>query len=148
LPPTNRDTVRGTLSIVGNEPTGELIMTPANDGESLSIAGSQLPLLRALRKVEIMAAGRFSGQRSYAASPRGARIFEADSFVVRGMDGVPARDGIIAQQNSRYFLLVEGRRLAVEYMPKPLQGKLGARVFLAGPLEAPIIYYGVILERP
>ena len=146
--PALMDTVRGTLTLVGNEPLGELILTPLDQSEVLSIAGSQRTQLRQLRKVDIMAGGRFTGQRSYTASPRGARVFEADTFAVRGMDGVPALDGIIVQQNSRYYLLVNGRRLPVEYMPKALQGKLGARVFLAGPLEAPLIYYGVILEKP
>lgn len=142
------DTIRGAVSLVENDPAAELILSLDPDSVPIALAGSRVAPLRHLRKLDVMVAGRFTGQRSLTASPRGARVFEADTFVVRGMDGTPAVDGIIAMQNSRYFVLANGRRLPVEYMPKALQGKLGARVFLAGPLEAPLIFYGVILEKP
>ena len=143
---TTVDTVRGLLSQVGSEPAVELVITPAK-GAPLVIMGGQTARLRSLGKVEVMLAGRYPGLRSMTAAPGGLRAFEADRFTVRAADGVAAYDGVIVKAGSSYFLEApSGRRFAVDHLPEMLRGLIGARVFLAGPLDRDPVSYGVISE--
>lgn len=140
------DTVRGTLSLVGSEPGVELVLRPAN-GNPYAVIGGQLARLRALGKVEVMLAGRLTALKSMTASPMGLQVFEADKFVVRSADGIPAYDGTIALEGGKYVLIsASGRRWPVDHLPVALRSLVGSRVFLAGPLDRDPVSYGVIAE--
>ncbi len=140
------DTVRGTISFVGSEPGIEVVITPAKS-EPYAVIGGQVARLKALGKVEVMLAGRVTRLRSMTASPMGLKVFEADKFVVRAADGVPVYDGVIAREGDKFLLIsASGRRWPVDHLPPTLRTLVGARVFLAGPLDKDPVSYGVISE--
>lgn len=140
------DTVRGVVSTVGTEPVVEVVIA-TTPGPRLVVTGGQTARLRSLGKVEVMLSGRYPGLRSMTAAPGGLRAFEADRFIVRAADGIPAYDGVIHQEGARYFLIsASGRRWAADFLPESLRALVGSRVFLAGPLSAPPAAYGVISE--
>jgi hypothetical protein len=140
------DTVRGTLALLGNEPMSELRIIPVGGGAPLVLAGRQSALLRGLARLDVMVAGRMTSKRGAAG---GAGVFTVDSFVVRAADGMPAHDGIIAEHAGRFYLVVSGgTRMPADHLPGMLRGKVGARVFLTGPLDRAPASYGVIMESP
>ncbi len=142
------DTVRGKVSVVGSEPMTEVVLSPLAGGAPVALAGSQRVTLRGLGGLEVMVTGRLTGKMS-AAIPRGGAEFEADSFVVRAVDGVAATDGIVATSDGMFFLVTtDGRRLSADHLPALLKQKIGARVYLAGSLDGAPVSYGVIADRP
>lgn len=147
------DSLRGTLSRVGSDPGSVLVLTPAQSsgGETVrpvALRGSQLPLLEGVVGLEVMVEGRLTEDRSTAAAPGGARVFEVAEFVVRAAEGVPAVDGTLARSGDRDELVLrDGRRLRIERLPPLLRDQVGARVFLAGSLTAAPASYGIISAR-
>lgn len=138
------DTVRGVVRVVGASPmTAVLLATAA--GDRVSVSGRATDALRRLAGLEVTATGRRTGARDAMAAPRGLPVFEADRFVVRASDGVPAHDGILLRQRDRWELLLDdGRRVAVAALPPSLGARVGRRVWLAGALEGAPVAYGVI----
>ena len=143
------DSVRGRVSVVGSEPMAEVVLRPRAGTESLALAGAQLAMLRGLGGIDVMVRGRLTGTYSRTATPQVVAVFEVESFVVRAVAGIAATDGVVAADGGKFYLVLEdGRRLAVTYFPTVLQQKIGARVFIAGPLDREAATYGVIAERP
>lgn len=138
------DTVRGVVRVVGASPATAVVLATAA-GDRVSVSGRAADALRGLAGLEVMTTGRHTGARDPMAAPRGLPVFEADRFVVRASDGVPAHDGVLLRQRDRWELLLDdGRRVAIAVLPPSLAGRVGKRVWLAGPLgEAPVTY-GVI----
>lgn len=140
-----RDSVRGVLSVVGPEPLTALLLTPTSGGAAVAIEGSQALVMRGLSHLEVTAMGRMTSRRS-ASSPMSS-VFEADTFVVRASDRVEAHDGLIARDGDRFLLVSGDSRTAAAFLPVGLRSRLGARVYLVGPLNRPPVAYGVI-EAP
>lgn len=148
-PPTTaaRDTVRGIIQVVGNEPASVVVLTTgtAEVGALVSLAGASLPLLRGLAGLELMVAGRRTARVDYAAAPAGAPVFEVDQFRVRAVDGVAALDGVLERDGDRHYLrMIDGVRRAIAALPTTLAAQVGARIYLAGPLDRSPTAYGVI----
>ncbi len=146
---TPADSVRGILTLVGNEPGAVLLITaPRGGGEAVSLVGAQSVMLARAVGVEVVAFGRRTGARNPAAGPRGAVVFNAASFVVRAADGVPATDGLVVSSGGVLSLrLADGRVVPAPMLPASLRRMVGARVWVAGPLDAPPQAYGVIADR-
>lgn len=145
-----RDTVRGTISVVGSEPLTALVLSPVTGAAPMALVGAHQVTLRGLSGLEVMVAGRRTANMS-AAIPRpgGGAEFEVDSFVVRAVDGVAATDGIVASEGGRFYLVTAGgSRLRADFLPVALRQKIGARVFVAGALDQTPASYGVIVARP
>ena len=145
-----RDTVRGTISVVGSEPLTSLVLSPVTGAAPMALVGAHQVTLRGLSGLEVMVAGRRTANMS-AAIPRpgGGAEFEVDSFVVRAVDGVAATDGIVASEGGRFYLVTaNGSRLRADFLPVALRQKIGARVFVAGALDQTPASYGVIVARP
>jgi hypothetical protein len=137
-----RDSVRGVLSVVGAEPLTALLLTPAR-GAAVAIEGSQAVVMRGLSRLEVTAMGRMTTRRS-SSSPM-SYVFEADTFVVRAADRVVAYDGIVVQAADGFYLVSGDSRVSVAYLPAALRDRLGARVFVVGPLDRAPIAYGTIV---
>ena len=137
-----RDSVRGVLSVVGAEPLTALLLSPVGGGAAVAIEGSQEALMRGLSRLEVTAMGRMTSRRS-PASPMSS-VFEADTFVVRAADRVEAHDGLLARDGDRFVLLRGESRIAAAFLPVALRSRLGARVYLVGPLDRPPVAYGII----
>jgi hypothetical protein len=143
------DSVRGVLTLVGSEPGAVLVIAaPRGGGEAVALAGAQTALLARAVGVELVAFGRRTGTRNSAATPRGAVVFNATSFVVRAVDGVPATDGVVVSSGGVFSLrLADGRVVPAPMLPASLRRMVGARVWLAGALDATPQSYGVIADR-
>lgn len=140
------DTLRGTLVELGSAPNTVLVLRPSK-GEPVALAGTSMPLLRRVVGLEIVVEGRRTGGRAVATTPGGSPVFAVDRFIVRAADGTPAHDGVVTSVAGTLSLtLSNGRRVVVSAMPGALASKIGARVFLAGPLHLAPVAYGIIAE--
>jgi hypothetical protein len=150
LPSSSADSVRGALTLVGNDPISVLLLTPSAGAirEPLALSGpTQADALRHAIGLEIVAYGSLTGARSATVVPRGAPTFDVQRFLVRSADGVSATDGVLVAADTGFALrLSDGRDVPVAALPTSLRRMLGARVWLAGPLSAPPQAYGVLRE--
>jgi hypothetical protein len=126
------DTIRGLVLIVGAEPAALPVIQVGT--RAVNLAGSTAAL-RSLDGLEVTAQGRAMQDGS----------FHVASFQVRALTGIPAVDGILVQENTRFLLhTAAGERLPIAYLPPMLREHLGARVWLAGPLDRSPEAWGII----
>jgi hypothetical protein len=144
------DSVRGLLTLVGNDPLSILLLTPSTGASREPVALGGAASTDALRQVvglEIVVFGTRTGARSVAATPRGAPVFDVQRFLVRAADGVAATDGVVVSTETGFALrLFDGREVAVAALPTSLRRMIGARVWVSGVLTAAPQAYGVIRE--
>lgn|GEM_PF-1721944 len=144
------DSVRGVLTLVGNDPLSVLLLTPSVGAsrEPLALDGSAVhDALRHAVGLEIVVFGKRTGARAAAGTPRGAPVFDVQRFFVRSADGVAATDGVLISTDNGFALrLVDGRTVPVAALPMSLHRMIGARVWLAGALTTAPQAYGVIRE--
>jgi hypothetical protein len=125
--------MRGTVLIVGSEP-GTSLSLQAPDGGTVGLVGEEI-VLRQLSGLEVMVRG--------TADP--PRTFQVAAAIVRGHAGVPAVDGILARNGAGWALLTaDGVRIPIARLPQSLEGREGARVWMAGPLDRPPDAFGII----
>jgi hypothetical protein len=128
------DTLRGTVEIVGSEPmTGIVLQTGAG---TPNLCGAR-ELLRRVAGLEVAVWGARNAQGQFC----------VDRFAVRSANGVPAVDGILAREGQGFALVMaDGRRLPIARLPDALRSSVGARVWLAGPLDRAPDSFGVIVD--
>lgn len=144
------DTARGIVRRVGNDPMSVVVLMSGSGASQsvLALSGAQLPALQRAEGLEIAVAGVLTNKRNVAASPRGAPVFNVRHFFVRAADGQPAVDGVVTTENGAYFLVAaNGVRHNTPYLPNELRAKVGARVFLVGPLDRTPAGFGVLTDR-
>jgi hypothetical protein len=143
---------RGVLVAVGNEPGSTLLLIPATgaaDGKAVAIVGANVDVLQRLTGLEIEVQGERVPDRVLPGAAPGTMVLDVRAFAVRAANGVVAYDGIVGVQDGRFYLqLADGERLTVAAMPPALRDRVGARVFLVGPLDRAPIGYGIISDRP
>ena len=142
------DTARGVVTIVGAEPATSV--TLASDGGVLALAsqGSD-SLLRHVAGLEVLVEGVRTADLDRMASPRGAPVFQVRRFTVRASGGAAAVDGVLELVGGAYSLrLADGRSVAIGALPPSLKQSVGARIWLAGPLDRAPASYGVIAGKP
>ncbi len=142
------DSVRGVLTLVGNEPVTVLFMaSPTGGGAGVALAGAQTEMLRRVVGLDIVAMGRRTGRLVTGAAAQGVAEFVVSEFQVRSADGVPAHDGVVLSTNGVFRLrLADGAEQPTPQLPQALRRLAGARVWLAGPLNAAPQSYGVIRD--
>jgi hypothetical protein len=132
------DSLRGTVRVVGSEPATQVVLEPAGGGASVTLQGQRAVLLR-LSGLEVAVEGE----------PEAPSRFRVARVTVRAANGIAAVDGVLAREGGGYVLRTpDGRRVAVPHLPEALAGRVGARVFLAGPLDRHPDSFGVIEEAP
>ena len=150
-PATATDTARGIVRIVGNEPVATLVLetTPGSAAPLLALGGEAADLLRGVAGLEVKVEGRLTTERVPSAAPGGAPLFQASRFVVRASDGAPAADGLLIVRDGDHVLrLTEGGERRIAVLPPALRDRVGARVFLVGPLDRMPSAFGVISAAP
>jgi hypothetical protein len=134
------DTLRGRVEVVGSEPGTSIALLDGRGGW-VTLEGERAAL-RALSGLEVMVEGRMEQAEPF-------RVFRVARVAVRAADGVAAVDGVIAREGGGHVLVTgDGRRLRVPHLPAQLAGRVGARVWLAGPLDRPPDTFGIIAEAP
>lgn len=132
------DTLRGVVQVVGSEPLTSVVLEPAGGGAAVTLEGAR-PLLLRLQGIEVAVGG----------ARQAVDRFRVDELRVRSANGVAAVDGVLAREDGRDVLvLADGARRVIRSLPGALRGRMGARVWLAGPLEGDIDAFGIITEAP
>lgn len=131
---TAADTLRGTIALVGPVPTSRVVLVPTMEDTQVPLTGEAADPLASLPGVEVVVEGK-----------RRVGEFEVRRFAVRAVDGVPAVDGALIVEGGTYWLVGEsGERRRVAVVPEPLRAHVGRRVWIAGPLDAEPVMWGVI----
>jgi len=156
------DTLRGLVTIVGNEPVTTVMIAVrgavgdagtgsgqqsngALGGTSYALTGASLPLLRNVVGLEIMVEGRRTSERAAEGSPAGVPVFDVRRFVVRAANGVSAIDGTVISRGGAFSLrMADSSEVLMPALPASLKRVVGARVWVAGRVDAPAESYGVI----
>lgn len=126
------DTLRGRVEVVGAEPATSIVLLGPGTGAVMLIG--EAVAMRPLAGLEVVVSGEAEG----------ARGFRVERFAVRAHMGVPAVDGVLGREGESWFLRLEGgERRPLPRLPEALRGREGARVWIAGPLDAPDAF-GVI----
>jgi hypothetical protein len=143
-------TVQGVVSLVGSEPNTAVIVTTAEpDGTAVALIGPGAVLLQRVAGLQVEAEGLRTGGPLPPAVPPGTLALEVHRFVVTAVDGVPALDGVIEEHDGAFHLrLADGELLPAPALPPTLRQHVGARVFLAGPLDRAPAAYGIIVDKP
>jgi hypothetical protein len=132
------DTLRGVVLLVGAVPQTMVALRTAEG--TLTIGGMAEADLRSVVGAEIYAEGR------RGADPLSAIL--VDRFLVRAVDGVPARDGILeAEGESIVLRLADGSSSPIVNPPAALRTHVGQRVWLTGSASASPEAWGVIGTR-
>lgn len=128
------DTLRGRVEVVGAEPaTSVLLLGPGSGWVMLT---GEEDAMRSLAGLEVVVWGE--------AEAEAAGHFRVGRFAVRAHMGVPAVDGVLGRGDDGWFLTTEGgERRPIPRLPEALRGAEEARVWIAGPLNAPDAF-GVI----
>ena len=136
------DTLRGTVAIVGADPLTRVVLRPAGGGADVELVGAQREALGRLAGAEVRVAGRQA--RGTASAP----ALEVASFAVTAVDGQPAVDGRLEREGGDLVLVTaDGRRIRLVQPPAALQDWVGARVWVAGPLDREPQAFGLIEPR-
>jgi hypothetical protein len=130
------DTIRGVVTLVGQEPVRQAALTLPN-GTTISLSGMATTGMTRLAGTEIVI-------RGLRISPRDAVVSD---FIVRAVNGAPAYDGKLEGSAGSWSLqLTDGSgRKRLASVPAALQSKVGLRVWISstpGTTGAP--GYGII----
>lgn len=130
------DTLRGTVAVVGSEPASLVVLRPATGGREIRLDGSYGSALERLSGIDVWVSGELEvGQQRLIVS----------RFEVRSVDGVPARDGVLAVEGVRLVLVTpDGRRLPISNPPDALFEHVGGRVWVSGPPDREPVAFGLI----
>lgn len=132
------DTLRGVVLVVGAEPQTMVALRTAT--RTITVGGAAESDLRRVVGAEVYAEGRRGGDP--------LRAWLVDRFIVRAMDGVPARDGILETSGDAIVLrLADGSRSPIVSPPAALRTHVGQRVWLTGSARAAPEAWGLIGAR-
>ena len=115
-----------------------VIVRSRSSGPSVTIVGDQAA-----------AVGRMSGADVWVAGIRDASgRLGVRRFVVRSVDGAPALDGTLREQDGRLLLVTaDGKEHPITSPPEALRRRVGSRVWVTGTLETGAVVFGVIESR-
>jgi hypothetical protein len=136
---TPRDTLRGTIAVVGSEPMVQVDLRTVQ-GRHVHLVGNHHRLLRRLSGAELWVEGT---------PTEGTRPgFDVRRFAVRSVDGVRAIDGILGSGDGRFHITTsDGKRVSLATLPPALRDQVGARIWISGDPPSTIAAYGIIIPR-
>ena len=119
------DSVRGVITLLGTAPAVQAVLKVADDADPVTLSGMATSGMQRLAGAEVVV-------RGVRVSPRDIVVAE---YIVRGMKGVPAYDGVLLASDDGYALeLSDGTgRKRLASVPGALRGMSGVRVWLAIP---------------
>lgn len=132
------DTLRGVVLVVGAVP--ETMVALRTAGGTITLGGPAVPALRSVVGAEVFIAGRRGGDP--------LRAWLADRFIVRAVDGKPARDGVLESDGDALVLRPgDGSHSPIVNPPVALRTHIGRRVWVTGVASATPESWGVITPR-
>jgi|GEM_PF-4116229 len=133
--------LRGRVAIVGSDPTSLVVLRTPELGDVV-LRGDPLPALRNLSGLEI----EVTGSRGTRVE-MGASYFVVTGFRVLALDGVPAVDGLLEEEEGGFYLRSSGGeriQLALAGIPGALVSHIGDHIWVAGDLDRGIEAFGLI----
>jgi hypothetical protein len=136
--------IRGTVELSSVGVALRLLET----GELIDIVGSEAPRIGALDGAELQLSGIWTGP-IYSATDSDADpikpAFAVGEFLVLAVGGRPAMDGVLEQDEGRYYLrLTAGDVYWFEEGPSEFDANIGKRLWVTGSMEDPPLTFGVI----
>jgi hypothetical protein len=136
--------IRGTVEISSVGVSLRLL----ESGELIDLVGSEAPRIAALPGAELELSGTWAGP-IYA--PLESDVdpvkpaFAVGEFLVLAVGGRPAMDGILEQDEGRYYLrLTTGDVYWFEEGPSDFDAYIGERLWVTGSVDDPPLTFGVI----
>jgi hypothetical protein len=127
------DTLRGTVRMAGAEPAASVTLEAGRAG-AVVLAGERA-VLEQLSGIEVTVWGERQAPGR----------FDVARVAVRAVAGTSAVDGVLQRSGDVFVLLTtDGQRLPLPHLPPDLRTRIGARIWLAGPLDRAPDAYGVI----
>lgn len=130
---TAPDSLTGVVSITGTSFEQRLVLRNGNSVTSLSAATPESAALSRMGGIEVLVIGK-----------RAPGVFQVDHFTALSVAGSPVADGILRNNDGRLVLETTHGRIPLGNPPVALRDMIGARVWIAGPLDSGPNSYGVI----
>lgn len=131
---TAPDSLTGIVSITGTSFEQRLVLRSGNTTTILSATPADSASLSRLGGVEVMVVGQ-----------RDDQTFRVEYFRARSVGGSPVVDGVLRNDGGRLLLETATSRIPLGNPPTALRTLVGARVWIAGPLDSGPNSYGVIV---
>jgi hypothetical protein len=141
-PPAATDTIVGVVQLTGTDSSASINLLPASAngetyGRPIKLAAS--PPLRSVNGLEVRIVGTQASDRRWPG------MVNVLSFAVIAVKGQTATDGMLADDaGALYLVTADGRWHALTHPPAALRAHIGARVWIAGPLDREPVAFGVI----
>ncbi|HTD62347.1 MAG TPA: hypothetical protein VK679_16950 [Gemmatimonadaceae bacterium] len=139
-PPAQTDTFIGTVQLTGPDASVNLLPTSANGGTyGLPIQLAGPPELRSVQGLLVRVVGTQAHDKRW---PDRVTVVR---FTVIAAKGQPVVDGTLADDaGALYIVTDDGRWHALGRPPAALHAHVGARVWVAGPLDREPIAFGIV----
>ena len=134
--PQGADSVRGVVRVVGSSPLRQVVVHPTGGAAPVTLVGPDTATLRKAAGLEVVVRGARTGGELRVAS-----------FAVRSADGRPAVDGVLVRDGDALALDTAGGRVRLGNPPAALRDLVGARVWVAGPLDTGPNPFGVLKAK-
>ena len=128
------DSLTGAVSITGTAFEQQLVLRSGDRATPLSAGASDSAALSRMGGVEVLVIGK-----------RTPNVFQVERFAALNVAGSPVVDGFIRNDGGRLVLETTNGRIPLGNPPATLRGMIGARVWIAGPLDTGPNSYGVIV---
>jgi hypothetical protein len=133
---TTADSVRGVVRVVGSSPFRQVVVSPSGGDAPVTLVGPDTATLRKAAGLEVVVRGsRTDGE------------LRVTSFAVRSADGQPAVDGVLVRDGDGLALETAAGRVRLGNPPAALRDLVGARVWVAGPLDTGPNPFGVLKAK-
>lgn len=132
----------GTVQVRDTDPSAPINLQPSSaagefGGQPIKLVPQ--PILRSVNGLRVRVMGTQDHDRRW---PDRVTVL---SFEVIGWKFEPAIDGVLAEDGGTLYVVeTDGRRRQVMHAQSDLRAHVGARVWIAGPLDRLPVAYGVI----
>lgn len=140
-----RDTASGVVKLLGAAPTAQLTLVQAGGAGSIALTGPSAAALERSTGAQIWVSGTIT---TGPGRPLAAHSMKVEQFVVRAVDGVSVTDGFLVADGDALVLVDgDGKRHRLVTPPAALRSQVGARVWIAGPIDREPSAFGIIQPR-
>lgn len=136
-PAAQQDSLVGIVSVTGTSFQQHLVLRVDDDAHPLAATSADSAALSRLGGTNIVVRGT-----------QGPNAFTVATFEVRSVSGEAVADGVLLREDDRFVLQTQSGRLAIGNPPAAFGALIGARIWVAGPLDTGPNSYGVIAPAP